>query len=146
MFSLRATTIAALIFIAATPAAAFTARPLAVRRADAALSRARAPTESSVVMMAEKKFKWNINANRSPFGFAENAEVWNSRVAMMSFVYLFIQEAIFGPILKSGQSMGSLAMSGAFVVGWAGVTALIFANQENDQVSEINVDNIEDYM
>jgi hypothetical protein len=33
-------------------------------------------------------------------GFADNAEVWNSRWAMLSFVYLVVQEMLFGPVLK----------------------------------------------
>ena len=51
-----------------------------------------------------------------PKGFAENGEVWNGRVAMMSFVFLMVQEAIFGPILPGvaahTDSFGSTVMSG----------------------------------
>ena len=57
-------------------------------------------------------FAWNINENRPPWGFAENAEVWNGRVGMMSFVYLMIQEAIFGPILAKEQPFGSVVRIG----------------------------------
>ena len=40
-------------------------------------------------------------------GFTDNAELWNCRVAMLSFTVLFVQEAIFGPILLP-QSTASL--------------------------------------
>jgi hypothetical protein len=53
--------------------------------------------------------------HRNP-GFAENAEVWNSRVAMLSFVVLYVQELFFGPILKEDQPFASLVSSFSAVV------------------------------
>ena len=45
-----------------------------------------------------------------PKGFAENGEVWNGRVAMMSFVFLMVQEAIFGPVMAQDKPFGSLVI------------------------------------
>ena len=43
-----------------------------------------------------RKFRWNLNVGRKPWGFALNAEVWNGRVAMMGFVWVVLQECITG--------------------------------------------------
>jgi hypothetical protein len=98
---------------------------------------------------AQEDFMWNTNENRPPFGFATNAEVWNGRVSMVSFVYLFIQEAIFGPILKPHEGLGGIAntvFTLVFVLGLGAVTAAIWTNQENDQFADVNLDNVEEYM
>lgn len=41
-------------------------------------------------------FRWNLNAGRQPWGIATNGEVWNGRVAMISFVWIVLQELITG--------------------------------------------------
>mmetsp|Transcript_24625 Transcript_24625/g.79599 ORF Transcript_24625/g.79599 Transcript_24625/m.79599 type:complete len:164 (-) Transcript_24625:76-567(-) len=43
-----------------------------------------------------RKFGWNLNYSREPWGIAINAEVWNSRVAMVAFVWVVLQELIQG--------------------------------------------------
>ncbi|KAJ8608510.1 hypothetical protein CTAYLR_005719 [Chrysophaeum taylorii] len=43
-----------------------------------------------------RKFRWNLNVGRGPWGFAVNAEVWNGRVAMIAFVWITLQELIQG--------------------------------------------------
>lgn len=35
---------------------------------------------------------WNFNNGRSPWGFKDNAEVWNGRVAQVAFVWVLLQE------------------------------------------------------
>ena len=98
---------------------------------------------------AQDDFLWNTNENRPPFGFATNAEVWNGRVAMMSFVFLFIQELFFGPILKPHDGIGGILNTGftvAFVLSLAAVTAAIWTNQDNDKFGEVNLTNVEEYL
>ena len=43
-----------------------------------------------------RKFRWNMNVGREPWGFSLNAEVWNGRIAMLAFFWVLIQEAIVG--------------------------------------------------
>lgn len=64
--------------------------------------------------------QWNLNRQGSPFGFDLNAEVWNGRVAMISFMWVLIQELISGKgILPSivDEDGAAVAALGLFIVG-----------------------------
>uniref|UniRef100_A0A7S1BVT9 Uncharacterized protein n=1 Tax=Corethron hystrix TaxID=216773 RepID=A0A7S1BVT9_9STRA len=53
-------------------------------------SPARTAKKSSLQMR-----QWNFNDSRSPFGFANNAEIWNGRVAQVGLWYLFLFFPLF---------------------------------------------------
>eukprot|EP00617_Octactis_speculum_P013667 CAMPEP_0185768186 /NCGR_PEP_ID=MMETSP1174-20130828/48094_1 /TAXON_ID=35687 /ORGANISM="Dictyocha speculum, Strain CCMP1381" /LENGTH=150 /DNA_ID=CAMNT_0028452769 /DNA_START=24 /DNA_END=476 /DNA_ORIENTATION=+ len=112
--------------------------------------RASAQFERTTAVSAKKeKFYWNSNEGRSPWGFNPNAEVWNSRVSMMAFVWLTLQEIICGPMIKAYQSgnpgFGNIFFSAVFVIGLLGTSGMIIFNQENDTLDGACMDNIEDF-
>merc|ERR1712070_984662 len=115
------------------------------------MGRASAQFERTTAVNAEKKekFYWNTNEGRSPWGFNPNAEVWNSRVSMMAFVWLTLQEIICGPMIKACTSgnpgFGHIFFSGVFVIGLLGTSGMIILNQENDALDDARMDNIEDF-
>jgi len=43
-----------------------------------------------------RKFRWNLNYGRMPWGFAPSGEMWNGRVAMLAFVWVTLQELVTG--------------------------------------------------
>mmetsp|Transcript_27326 Transcript_27326/g.54554 ORF Transcript_27326/g.54554 Transcript_27326/m.54554 type:complete len:157 (-) Transcript_27326:54-524(-) len=66
---------------------------------------------------------WNFNNGRSPWGFKDNAEVWNGRVAQVAFVWVLLQEAIFGKGVVQGIQDGDW---GAYIgAGTFGVSVLV---------------------
>mmetsp|Transcript_275 Transcript_275/g.787 ORF Transcript_275/g.787 Transcript_275/m.787 type:complete len:156 (-) Transcript_275:45-512(-) len=89
-----------------------------------------------------RKFRWNLNVGRDPWGFSLNAEVWNGRVAMMGFFWVLIQEAVTGKgcitTIQDAQSFDQLVVpvgiAASFFVIVAAVTAVI-ANQGDDDFS-----------
>lgn len=142
------------LFAVLASATAFT--PLAAQRANSVRATRRPVVKRAAPAMfinldPQPDFMWNINEQRGPFGFADNAEVWNGRVAMMSFFWLFIQEAFFGPITQpsswEGLSFfGNVVFSGVFVLTLVGTIGQIWLNKKNDKYSEINLQNVEEYM
>jgi hypothetical protein len=56
-----------------------------------------------------EEMRWNFNLeDRSPFGFRKNAEIWNGRVAQVSFLWVFLQELIQGKGMLQGIKDGDL--------------------------------------
>merc|ERR1712086_231968 len=80
---------------------------------------------------------WNYNeVTRSPYGFSENGEIWNSRLAMLSFVYLFIQEAIMGEgviqsVQKGNVPIGTIIF-GVLISAFSVVYAIMAAREDAD--------------
>jgi hypothetical protein len=93
-----------------------------------------------------RKFNWNMNLGREPWGFALNAEVWNGRVAMMGFFWVLIQESIVGKgsliVIKEAQSAGDLIVPGIiggvfFVLVGALVTVIASSDGDDFSTDEI---------
>ena len=77
-----------------------------------------------------RKFRWNMNVGREPWGFSLNAEVWNGRIAMLAFFWVLIQEAIVGKGVLEQYGFpfdegAVLEKSAGFVL--PGVIGLVFA-------------------
>merc|ERR1712129_248582 len=93
-----------------------------------------------------RKFRWNLNVGRDPWGFSLNAEVWNGRVAMMGFFWVLIQEAVTGKgcitVIQEASSFDEmivpLGIAGSFFVIVLAVTAVI-ANQGDDDFSTAEI-------
>merc|ERR1719362_2259926 len=93
-----------------------------------------------------RKFRWNLNVGREPWGFSLNAEVWNGRIAMMAFFGVLIQEAVTGKgcitTIQDASSFGELivpvGIAASFFVIVAAVTAVI-ANQGDDDFSTAEI-------
>ena len=89
-----------------------------------------------------RKFRWNMNVGREPWGFSLNAEVWNGRIAMLAFFWVLIQEAIVGKgsitVFQEAEHWWQLivpgATAGTFFVLVAFVTNTI-ASQDGDDFS-----------
>ena len=89
-----------------------------------------------------RKFRWNMNVGREPWGFSLNAEVWNGRIAMLAFFWVLIQEAIVGKgcitVIQEAEHWWQLivpgATAGTFFVLVAFVTNTI-ASQDGDDFS-----------
>jgi len=61
---------------------------------------------------------FNLNTKGGPFGFDYNAEIWNGRVAQLSFAWVFGQEWIQGKGMLQGiveQDPGSVIALGLFM-------------------------------
>ncbi|GAX25052.1 hypothetical protein FisN_10Lh248 [Fistulifera solaris] len=60
--------------------------------------------------IVERPIDWNVNEpGKSPFGFDKNAELWNGRIAQISFVWIFLQEWIQGKGVLQSIVEGDLA-------------------------------------
>ena len=89
-----------------------------------------------------RKFRWNMNVGREPWGFSLNAEVWNGRIAMLAFFWVLVQEAIVGKgcitVIQEAEHWWQLivpgATAGTFFVLVAGITNTI-ASQDGDDFS-----------
>ena len=89
-----------------------------------------------------RKFRWNMNVGREPWGFSLNAEVWNGRIAMLAFFWVLIQEAIVGKgcitVIQEAEHWWQLIVpgvtAGTFFVLVAFVTNTI-ASQDGDDFS-----------
>ena len=89
-----------------------------------------------------RKFRWNMNVGREPWGFSLNAEVWNGRIAMLAFFWVLIQEAIVGKgsitVFQEAEHWWQLIVpsiiGGTFFVMVAFVTNTI-ASQDGDDFS-----------
>ena len=89
-----------------------------------------------------RKFRWNMNVGREPWGFSLNAEVWNGRIAMLAFFWVLIQEAIVGKgsitVFQEAEHWWQLIVpgvtAGTFFVLVAGITNTI-ASQDGDDFS-----------
>ena len=89
-----------------------------------------------------RKFRWNMNVGREPWGFSLNAEVWNGRIAMLAFFWVLIQEAIVGKgsitVFQEAEHWWQLivpsVIGGTFFVMVAFVTNTI-ASQDGDDFS-----------
>merc|ERR1719390_555218 len=89
-----------------------------------------------------RKFRWNMNVGREPWGFSLNAEVWNGRIAMLAFFWVLIQEAIVGKgcitVIQEAEHWWQLIVpgvtAGTFFVLVAGITNTI-ASQDGDDFS-----------
>merc|ERR1719333_444011 len=85
-----------------------------------------------------RKFRWNMNVGREPWGFAVNAEVWNGRIAMMGFFWVLIQEAIQGKgcitTIRQAQGPGELIVPIGIAV--AAVTTVIARGDGDDFSTE----------
>ena len=89
-----------------------------------------------------RKFRWNMNVGREPWGFSLNAEVWNGRIAMLAFFWVLVQEAIVGKgcitVIQEAEHWWQLivpgASAGTFFVLVAFVTNTI-ASQDGDDFS-----------
>ena len=89
-----------------------------------------------------RKFRWNMNVGREPWGFSLNAEVWNGRIAMLAFFWVLIQEAIVGKgcitVIQEAEHWWQLIVpsiiGGTFFVMVAFVTNTI-ASQDGDDFS-----------
>ena len=59
--------------------------------------------------IAKPDRQWNFNNGRAPWGFKDNAEVWNGRVAQVAFVWVLLQEvrSVVGGCRWSGSSLSS---------------------------------------
>ena len=82
---------------------------LAAHRAARPRSAAAAPLRMGAGDFNEsgmRKFRWNLNTGREPWGFALNAEVWNGRMAMMGFTICFIQEIVMGKGVLEAYGIG----------------------------------------
>jgi len=91
-----------------------------------------------------RKFRWNMNVGREPWGFAVNAEVWNGRIAMMGFFWVLIQEAIQGKgcitTIRQAQGPGELivpiGIASTFFIAVAAVTTVIARGDGDDFSTE----------
>ena len=89
-----------------------------------------------------RKFRWNMNVGREPWGFSLNAEVWNGRIAMLAFFWVLVQEAIVGKgcitVIQEAEHWWQLIVpgvtAGTFFVLVAGITNTI-ASQDGDDFS-----------
>ena len=83
-----------------------------------------------------RAFRWNYNIGRAPWGFALNAEIWNGRVAMVSFFWVLIQEAVTGKgtviALLEGGSPVPAAVAGVFFVGLFALVGIIASSKNDD--------------
>merc|ERR1712100_803894 len=79
-----------------------------------------------------RKFRWNMNVGREPWGFSLNAEVWNGRIAMLAFFWVLIQEAIVGKgcitVIQEAEHWWQLIVPVAFVTN-------TIAGQDGDDFS-----------
>ena len=137
----RCSTRAALLLIAGAGALQ---APVAPRRA---MTTAQRPTTALQAYndfdeRGMRKFRWNMNVGREPWGFSLNAEVWNGRIAMLAFFWVLIQEAIVGKgcitVIQEAEHWWQLivpgATAGTFFVLVAFVTNTI-ASQDGDDFS-----------
>lgn len=77
-----------------------------------------------------RKFRWNLNSGREPWGMSLNAEVWNGRMAMMGFVLVSIQEVVMGEgvitKVQNAKSIWDVApIYAGFALGAAAVLAVV---------------------
>ena len=87
-----------------------------------------------------RKFRWNLNVGRAPWGFALNAEVWNGRVAMMGFVWVCLQEIIQGKgcitTFQEAQGLGDLivpiGIAAVYFVAVGALVLVIAGSNEDD--------------
>ena len=137
----RCSTRAALLLIAGAGALQ---APVAPRRA---MTTAQRPTTALHAYndfdeRGMRKFRWNMNVGREPWGFSLNAEVWNGRIAMLAFFWVLIQEAIVGKgsitVFQEAEHWWQLIVpsiiGGTFFVMVAFVTNTI-ASQDGDDFS-----------
>ena len=137
----RCSTRAALLLIAGAGALQ---APVAPRRA---MTTAQRPTTALQAYndfdeRGMRKFRWNMNVGREPWGFSLNAEVWNGRIAMLAFFWVLIQEAIVGKgcitVIQEAEHWWQLIVpgvtAGTFFVLVAFVTNTI-ASQDGDDFS-----------
>ena len=139
MPSLRAA--ALLVACAASAGALVAPRPLAAaapaRRAKLTVP---AMSYSEFDETGMRKFRWNLNVGRQPWGFALNAEVWNGRVAMMGFVWVIVQELVQGKgcitRIQEAQGFGDLvapiAIGGVFFALVLALVTVIASSNEDD--------------
>mmetsp|Transcript_13275 Transcript_13275/g.17729 ORF Transcript_13275/g.17729 Transcript_13275/m.17729 type:complete len:159 (+) Transcript_13275:92-568(+) len=88
-----------------------------------------------------RKFRWNLNVGREPWGFALNAEVWNGRVSMMAFIWVLLQELITGKGVvttfvqaKSLDEVILPAIIGASFFVLTGALTTVIAVSNNDDI------------
>ena len=96
-----------------------------------------------------RKFKWNLNTGRSPWGMSTNAEVWNGRVAMLGFVLCIVLEGITGtgviPFVTCKGVFQNVLLLVAYAGGIAGIGWLMVQINKNKDVDEsLNVQYVYD--
>jgi len=95
------------------------------------------PTTSAVTTTSlEMGRQWNFNKGRSPWGLKKNAEIWNGRIAQLSFTVVLLQEAITGKGVIQAWQAGDLVsyiMFALTIFSIGGLTVwLAFQGEESD--------------
>ena len=88
----------------------------------------------------KRKFEWNTNTGRSPFGFAENAENWNGRAGMVGFTAAFLIEAVTGKGIITSALEGDFLAIGVIGIGGLFITAITFLNVLNADKENLTAD------
>lgn len=82
--------------------------------------------------------RWNFNEGQSPFGFKKNAEIWNGRIAQISFMVVLILEAVTGKGaiqgIKDGDFIDLLALA-LTAISISGVTIFLALQGDDDFVN-----------